>query len=256
MAFATMAISKARAIVFTALAVCWTGFLCLIMLWTLFLPKRTLISILHVWQRHLSWIERNVAGLDYRVIGHHYIPKGACIIAAKHQSVWETLKLHLLFGDPAIVLKKELMDIPVWGWYARRSGMIPVDRGARSKALSLMMKAAHEAADARCKIVIFPQGTRVSSGEWKPYKIGVAALYQELNLPIIPMALNSGIFWPKKSLIKKSGVITVEFLPPIPPGLSREDMMRQLQASLEDATNKLMRDAGGTETIMPDGALA
>jgi 1-acyl-sn-glycerol-3-phosphate acyltransferase len=145
-----------------------------------------------------------------------------------------------LFNDPAIVLKKELLNIPIWGWYLRRSGMIPIDRAGKTKALSDMMEAAHKAAAAGRKIVIFPQGTRLPPTEWKPYKSGVAALYQELNLPVVPMTLNSGLFWPKHSFIKKPGAITVQFLPPILPGLSRDVMMERLKTELEAATKKLV----------------
>jgi 1-acyl-sn-glycerol-3-phosphate acyltransferase len=198
-----------------------------------------MLVVVHLWLRQIEWIERHIGGIAWRVVGRAHVPKGACIIASKHQSAWETFKLHLLFGDPAIVLKRELLDIPIWGWYLRKSGMIPIDRAGRAHALSAMMQAAHEAADTGRKIVIFPQGTRIVPGEQKPYKSGVAALYQELNLPIVPMALNSGLFWPKTGFIKKPGVITVEFLPPIPPGLPREAMMERLKDGLESASRKL-----------------
>lgn len=218
-----------------------TAVMCFLMLWVLPLPRRQVLGVVHLWLRTVEWIERHIGGIRYRVLGREHVPKGGCIIASKHQSAWETFKLHLLFGDPAIVLKKELLDIPIWGWYLRRAGMIPIDRAGRAKALSVMMRAAHEAADAGRKIVIFPQGTRVMPGAQKPYKSGIVALYQELNLPIVPMALNSGLFWPKNGFIKKPGVITVEFLPPIPPGLPREEMRERLKAELEGASERLLR---------------
>ncbi len=216
-----------------------TVLMCCLMVGSLILPRRYMLHVVHLWLHQVEWIERTFGNITYRVIGREYVPEGACIIAAKHQSAWETFKLHLLFGDPAIVLKKELLRIPIWGWYLGRSGMIPIDRAGRAKALSAMMQAAHKAADMGRKIVIFPQGTRVAVGASKPYKSGVVALYQELNLPIVPMALNSGLFWPKNSFIKKPGVITIEFLPPIPPGLPRAAMMERLESELEAATNRL-----------------
>ncbi len=149
----------------------WTFFLCFGLLWFLLLPKRMLFYGIRFWQNHLSWIERNIGGIRYQVIGLEHIPEGACIIAAKHQSAWETCKLHLMFYDPAIVLKEELLRLPVWGWYAKRSGMIPIDRGGRSKTLTRMMEAARQAkADGRNSI-IFPQGTRLIPGDKKPYKV-------------------------------------------------------------------------------------
>lgn len=216
-----------------------TILMCFLMVWSLVLPRRYMLYVVHLWLHQIEWIERTIGGITYNVVGREYIPAGACIIAAKHQSAWETFKLHLLFGDPSIVLKKELLSIPIWGWYLGRSGMIPIDRAGRAKTLTVMMQAAHKAAAAGRKIVIFPQGTRIAPGEWKPYKSGVAALYQELNLSIVPMALNSGLFWPKNSFIKKPGKITIEFLPPIPPGLPRAAMMERLENALEMATNRL-----------------
>lgn len=216
-----------------------TAVMCFLMIWALVLPRRQMLGVVHLWLRQVAWVEKHIGGITWRVTGREHVPKGACIIAAKHQSAWETFKLHILFHDPAIVLKKELLSIPIWGWYLRRSGMIPIDRAGKSKALSAMMKAAHAATDAGRKIVIFPQGTRVAPGVEKAYKSGVAALYQELNLPIVPMALNSGVFWPKNGFFKKPGTITVEFLPPVPPGLPRAAMMEKLRNGLEAASDRL-----------------
>lgn len=229
-----------RSLVFNLALYGVTAIMCFLLLWTLILPRNVFIGIVHLWLYLVATIEKYVGGITYKVIGRENIPQGACIIAAKHQSAWETFKLHLLFHDPAIVLKKELLHIPIWGWYLRRSGMIPIDRGGKMKALSGMMKAAHKAADAGRKIVIFPQGTRIKPGEQKSYKSGVAALYQELNLLVVPMALNSGLLWPKNSFIKKPGVITIEFLPPIKPGLERHAFMDRLKDELESATDRLI----------------
>jgi 1-acyl-sn-glycerol-3-phosphate acyltransferase len=228
-----------RALAFNLALYGTTAVMCFLMIWALLLPREKMLWVVHLWLRQIGWMERNIAGIHYRIVGSGYIPPGACIIAAKHQSAWETFKLHLIFGDPAIVLKKELLDIPIWGWYLRRSGMIPIDRKGRAKALAAMMDAAHRAAGMGRKIVIFPQGTRVKAGEEMPYKSGIAALYQELNLPIVPMALNSGLLWPKNSFMKLPGTITVEFLPGIPPGLPRAEMMERLKSELETASNRL-----------------
>ena len=219
-----------------------TSVMCFLMLWTLLLPRRQMLSVAHLWLRQVAWIERNIGGIRWRIVGAQHIPAGACIIAAKHQSAWETFKLHLLFGDPAIVLKKELLSIPIWGWYLRRAGVIPIDRTARGKVLSGMTSAAHQAVAAGRKIVIFPHGTRTAPSATVPYKNGIARLYQELEIPVVPMALNSGLFWPRNSFVKKPGVITVEFLPPIPPHLPREVMMERLKHDLESASDRL---AGG-----------
>src|SRR5580704_5506281 len=151
-----------RSLIFNLALYGVTGVMCIVMLWSLLLPRKAMLFTVHVWLYQIAWIERTIGGIRYQVKGRENIPAGACIIAAKHQSAWETFKLHLLLGDPAIVLKKELLNIPIWGWYLRRSGTIPIDRAGRARALTAMMRAAHKAADAGRKIVIFPQGTRIA----------------------------------------------------------------------------------------------
>jgi len=209
---------------------------------SLFFPRPIIVKAVYVWLASVAWVEKHVGGISYRVIGREYVPDGACIVASKHQSEWETFKIHLIVNDPAIVLKRELLNIPLIGWYMRRSGSIPIDRAGRTRAVSEMMQAARKAAAEGRPIVIFPEGTRAAPGESRPYKRGVAALYQDLNIPIVPMALNSGLFWPKNSFFKKSGEITVQFLPPIPAGLPREEMMQRLRDELEPAALKLLEN--------------
>ena len=232
-----------RSLVFNAMYIFWVTVPTIAFLWILLLPRRWFFVCIGGWQSFVGWMERNIIGLQSQIIGSENIPNGPCIIAAKHQSAWETLRLNVLFFDPAVVLKKELVRLPVWGWYAWRCGMIPVDRRGKAASLLRMMTAARQAkADGR-KIVIFPQGTRVAPGVHKSYKSGVAALYTELNLPVVPMALNSGLFWQKGVFIKKPGLVTIEFLPPIPPGLPRAEMMRTLQDNLEAACDRLAETA-------------
>ncbi len=209
--------------------------------WSLLLSRKKIVWAVHVWLGTVAWVENHICGIKYRVIGRENVPQGACIIASKHQSEWETFKLHLILGDPAIVLKRELLNIPLIGWYMSRSGSIPIDRASRTKALSGMTLAARKAAAEGRPIVIFPEGTRAAPGESRPYKSGIAALYQDLNIPVVPMALNSGLLWPKNSFVKKQGTITVEFLPPIPSGLPREEMMQELRDILEPAALRLLK---------------
>jgi len=231
-----------RSIAFNLFFLFWTTVPTFVFVWMVFLPQPKVIAIVRFWQSTLVWFEKKVAGIDYVLKGQGNIPNGACIIASKHQSAWETCLLNVLFFDPAIVLKKELTYIPVWGWFARASGLIPIDRKGGAKSLLAMKKAAERAVAAGRKIVIFPQGTRVRPLVRKPYKVGVAALYQELGIPVVPMALNSGLFWPKGSFLKKKGVVTIEILEPIPPGLSRSAMMRRLEEALETASDRLAND--------------
>lgn len=220
--------------------------------WGPLLPERVCLALVRVHLRGLYLLERLIMGLDYRVTGREYLPaEGSYIIAPKHQSVWETLKLHLIFGDPAIILKRELMRIPIWGWYLARIGLIPVDRGRGSRALKSMLAGARKVAAEGRAIVIFPQGTRIAPGQWAPYRFGAAKLYTELGVPIVPVALNSGVFWGKNRFLKRSGTIDVEILPPIPPGLSENEILDRLADVIEPASDRLVRAAGGPPLEWP-----
>lgn len=243
-----------RSLLFNAALVAWTTIFCLGGLWSLLLPKPAFLAAIRFYLRGLHWLEKVLLGLDYRVIGRENVPEGPFILAAKHQSTWETMKLHLLFGDPAPVMKRELMWIPIWGWYAAKADVIPVNRGARSKAVGSMIDGARRMARQGRPIVIFPQGTRVAAGVWAPYRIGIAALYDALDVPVLPMALNSGLFWPRRSFVKKPGTITVEFLPPLPSDLSRDVMLARLEVELEAATDRLVVAEGGEATVRPANA--
>jgi 1-acyl-sn-glycerol-3-phosphate acyltransferase len=212
-----------------------------ILSWALFLPRKQIVKAVEVWLGTVAWVENHVCGIKYRVIGRENLPKGAYILASKHQSAWETFKLHLIVDDPAIVLKRELLRIPLIGWWMSRSGSIAINRNAGAQSILEMVSAARRAAAEGRPIVIFPEGTRAAVGESRPYKSGVAALYRDLNLPLVPMALNSGVLWSRDSFFKKRGTITVEILPPIPPGLSREEMMKKLRDALEPATARLVK---------------
>ncbi|MGL4964990.1 MAG: lysophospholipid acyltransferase family protein [Inquilinus sp.] len=245
-----------RSALFNLLFFGWTTLCCFALLPALFLPHRVTMAWIFVWLRGVHWVEKTILGIDYRVVGRENLPDGACIVAAKHQSAWETLKLHLLLPDPAIVLKSELLKVPVWGKYLLKTGMIPVDRGAGSRAVRAMIEHAKVRVAEGRPIAIFPQGTRTAPGTWRPYRIGVGALYEGLSVPVVPMALNSGVFWGRRAFRKRPGTITVEFLPPIPPGLPREEMMRRLEDELETASERLSVAAGGPPTPRPAGATA
>lgn len=228
-----------RSTVFTVLFPLWTGLCCIVLAFGPLLPRKGALRMAIIWVKSVAWIERHVLGLNYRVIGAENIPPhGAFIVAAKHQSTFETMKLHLILNDPAIVLKKELLSIPIWGPYLKQTGMIPIDRGAGRRAVGGMLEASQKAKAEGRPIVIFPQGTRVPSGAKRPYKPGVIALYQQLGLPILPLALNSGLFWPKKGM-KHGGTVTFSFLPPIEPGMEPDSALALLEQRLEAETNRL-----------------
>ncbi|MEM6903469.1 MAG: lysophospholipid acyltransferase family protein [Pseudomonadota bacterium] len=222
----------------------WTAFCCLAYLPFLLLPAGKLRQFLtEAYFKTHDYIERPL-GLTYRVTGQENLPDGACLIALQHQSGWETMRLIHLFRDPAIIMKIELFRMPLWGWYATRSDMIPLDRSLGKDALPAMLADAEKKiADGR-DIVIFPQGTRVAPGVKRDYRWGIAKLYDHLQVPVVPVALNSGLFASKMGLIKRGGTVSVSILPPILPGKTQEDMMATLTEAIETEGDKLLTAEG------------
>ncbi len=208
-----------------------------------FLPRRLLWTLVRSWTASSLWLLRVVCGIRYEFIDLERIPKGALLVASKHQSVWETFVLPNLFSDPVFVLKRELLWLPFFGWFLQKAQMIPVDRGKRSVALKAMTETAREKIAEGRQIIIFPEGTRRAPGAEPNYKFGVAHLYRELGVPCLPVALNTGCYWPRRSWEFHPGTIRVEFLPTIPPGLSAEDFLARLQNDIETASNRLLDDS-------------
>jgi 1-acyl-sn-glycerol-3-phosphate acyltransferase len=184
----------------------------------------------HVWARFHRWCARHLLGI--RTVMEGTPPPGAILAAAKHQSMFETIELLLMFSEPAIVLKEELTTIPLWGWVVRRYGVIPVDRSAGAPALRRMMRAAEAAIAEGRPILIFPEGTRVPVGETPPLQPGFAGLYRALGLPVAPIALDSGRLSPRNSFVKRPGKVTMRFLPPIPPALPRREIETRVHAAI------------------------
>lgn len=192
------------------------------------------------------WLLRVIAGTRLEVRGRENLPAGACLVAAKHQSAWDTFALVPLFPDPAIVLKSELASIPLYGWFCRKFEHIIIKRDRAAVALKAMLADARQRADQGRQIVIFPEGTRTPPGAPPDYKPGIVALYEGLGLPCVPVALNSGLFWPRRSLMRFPGTIVVEFLPPIPAGLDRRTFRSELEARIETASSRLFAEAAAS----------
>jgi 1-acyl-sn-glycerol-3-phosphate acyltransferase len=205
-------------------------------------PRRVLIRAVQAWARSVLWLLKAIAGARVEFRGRENIPRGAVLVAAKHQSLWETFALLTVFDDPAFVLKRELMWLPLWGWLAWRAGMVPVNRGAGSNALAEMNQRARKEVARGRQILIFPEGTRRAPGAEPAYKFGIAHLYANLDVPCLPVALNSGLYWPRRRFIRRPGTILVEFLPPIAPGLPRKTFLEELQARIEAASNRLLAE--------------
>ncbi len=207
---------------------------------TLLLPRGALLWMVKNWASVNLAMLRLICGLHCEFRGVEKIPQGAVLVASKHQSLWETFALIKILKDPAYILKRELLWIPFFGWCAWKAGMIPVDRGARSQALNAMTERARQEIAKGRQIIIFPEGTRKAPGAEPKYKFGVAFLYIELGIPCVPVALNSGLFWPRRSFMRYPGTVRVEFLDPIAPGLDRQVFFDKLQAEVESATAKLV----------------
>jgi 1-acyl-sn-glycerol-3-phosphate acyltransferase len=207
---------------------------------TLLMPRSALWAMVKSWSRVNLWLLKVICNIGCEFRGLENIPKGAALIASKHQSMWETFALITVLDDPAYILKRELLWIPFFGWCAAKAEMIPVDRGKRSQALAAMTERAHRETARGREIIIFPEGTRRAPGAEPKYKFGVAFLYTELGVPCVPVALNSGLFWPRRSFRRYPGLVRVEFLPPIPPGLDRQAFFDRLQDAIETKTAELV----------------
>jgi 1-acyl-sn-glycerol-3-phosphate acyltransferase len=232
----------ARSLIFNALFYINITIRMIVALPTILLPYSFLHGVL---RRHASstlWFLRVVCGTKVEWRGREKLPAGPCIVACKHQSLWETFALFMLLPDPTYVLKRELMWLPLFGWLATKARMIPIDRGSHTKALASMTAAARREAARGRQIVIFPEGTRRPPGAKPRYLPGVAFLYAELGLPCVPIALNSGLFWPRRSLRRHPGTVLVEVLDPIPPGLEKREFLMRLQNATEQSTARLVAE--------------
>ncbi len=214
----------------------------------LVLPRRCVVAWSHFWIVFcLGWL-RLTCRLTHRMSGLKNLPAGPVIIASKHQSTWETLAFALLFPNAAIVLKRELLFIPVVGWAMARAGHIGVERGDGAAALRGLVRRTKAAVAEGRSILIFPEGTRTPIGSQRPYQVGAAALYRQLGIPVVPVALNSGVFWGRRKFIKWPGTIDVELLEAIPPGLDRKTFMATLRERIEGVTGRLV---AGARRIQP-----
>ena len=223
-----------------------TAISCVVLLPTLFLPRNVFLGVVIGFCRSTAFLEKYILGLTYEIRGQEHLPSsGAYIVAAKHQSAYETLKLHLLFNDPAVVLKKELLRIPLWGKYLAKSDVIAIDRSSPKIAIKSIQDGAKHVAEQGRPIVIFPQGTRVAmhiSAKEKPYKVGIVRMQDATALPIIPMALNTGVFYPRQKWCKKPGRVIFEFMPPIMPSDNASDTLKKIEMNVEEKASHLMEE--------------
>lgn len=228
-----------RSALFLLVAFMFSVLLAILLLPALIVPRRRFQELAALWCKGLITLLEICCGLRWRLVGSEYIPEGAAIIASKHQSAWDTLIFHTLLKDPVYVLKRELLFVPLLGLYLRKAGSIAIDRASGFRSLKAMLPEVDRALSQGAKVIVFPEGTRTAPGGRVSYQPGIAALYSRFRAPVVPVALNSGLFWARRQFIKRPGVITIQVLPPVPPGLHRVDFLACLEARIEEATAHL-----------------
>jgi 1-acyl-sn-glycerol-3-phosphate acyltransferase len=231
-----------RSLAFNVLFLAWTAAVVVFGLPTLVVGRKGAYLCGRLWARGTFALLAALVSIHHRILGRERLPPEPFIAAVKHQSTWDTMVCSLLLVEPAYVFKRELAWIPLFGLYLTRGQMIAVDRGAGGTAMRRLLRQARAAAKAGRSIVIYPEGTRTAPGASRPYHPGVAALYEHLKLPVVPIALNSGLFWSRRSFLKRPGVITLEILEPIQPGMERRAFLAELERRLETASLRLARE--------------
>ncbi|HWK94107.1 MAG TPA: 1-acyl-sn-glycerol-3-phosphate acyltransferase [Pseudolabrys sp.] len=231
-----------RSILFNIAFYLNTIILLIVALPTFFMPFWGIVEIARLWGRINLWLLRVIAGMKIEIRGREKVPQGPLLVASKHQSAWETFTLVTLFPNPVFILKRELQWIPLFGWFTIKARSVPVNRGGGAAALRAMAaRARHEIMQNR-QLIIFPEGTRRAAGAEPRYKFGIAHLYASAGVPCQPVALNSGLFWPRRSLLRHPGTVVIEFLDVIPPGLEQGEFMARLQNEIETATARLIEE--------------
>jgi 1-acyl-sn-glycerol-3-phosphate acyltransferase len=230
-----------RSLVFNALFVVNNILWFILCLPTLLLPRKLFFRVvLHPWCWSNLYLHAWICGVRMEFRGVENLTTEGCIVASKHQSAWETLALAASFPEPRYILKRELMWVPLFGLYLRRTGQVAINRGKRVDAISAMNRAADAAVREGGQLLIFPEGTRRPVDAPPQYKMGVAHLYEALGVPVVPVAINAGVFWPRRTFVKFPGTIVMEFLPPIAPGMDKEAFLALLQERIETATSRLV----------------
>jgi len=232
-----------RSLVFNVLFYLLLLFWIIVAIPTFVMPRRAILGIAKIWARNNLWLLRVICNIRVEYRGAEKIPQGPLIVAAKHQSIWETFALLPFFDQPLYILKRELEWIPFFGWYLIKANMIGVVRSAGGRSLLEMARRAGAEVRRGRQLIIFPEGTRRPVDAPPRYKTGVSQVYLGCGVTCLPVALNSGLFWPRRTFMRYPGTVVVEFLDPLPPGLSREEFLTQLSAEIEEATNRIVKAA-------------
>ena len=227
--------NRIRSIVFTIVIALGAVLFTIVFLPAAFAGERVVIRIIRWWACFALAAMALIAGVTYRVEGRDNIPEGGALVVSNHQSLWETIALNLLFSHPIVILKKELLRIPIYGWWVKRAGNIAIDRNGGAKELRRMREETAARTAAGAQVIVFPEGTRVEPGKTSPYQPGVAGIYLAANAPCVPVAHDSGRFWRKLGGALDPGEITMRILEPIPPGLDRREFQRVIEQRINDA---------------------
>jgi 1-acyl-sn-glycerol-3-phosphate acyltransferase len=215
-------------------------------------PRHRAWYVPKFWAKSSLWLQEKIAGTKSEITGLENLPAGSYILAPKHQSFWDTIAFLPHIPDALYILKRELTWIPFFGWYIMKMRMIPVDRGSRSKALKAVIAATRaELARNSRQLIIYPEGTRRAPGDEPAYKWGIVELYAQLDIPVVPVAHVAGLYWPRRKFLRYPGTIKARFLPPIPPGLEKQEFMRRLVAETEAACDQFLIEAARSETPPP-----
>lgn len=229
-----------RSLLFVTIFYAWSVFMCLACLPALALPRSVVREATRLWARGVIVLLRAVCGVKVEVRGRQHMPAGRALIAAKHQCMLDVFAQFAWMPDACFVMRKELMRIPVFSWYARKNRMVVIDREGGARALRELVAEGRERLQGPRQLLIFPEAHRNEPGVAGTYHPGVAALYRDLDLPVHLVATNSGVHWPAHGFLRRPGVIVFEFLPPLPPDLKRADFMQRMESGIEEASRRLL----------------
>lgn len=243
-----MAVIFLRSLLYNVLFYVFLVALLILAIPTFVMPRWGIVFVSKFWARSSIWLLRVICGTKVEYRGLEKIPPGPLIVASKHQSMWETFALLQFFEQPLYILKRELEWIPFFGWYLKKAGMIGIDRAAGGRTLLKMARRAGEEVRRGRQLIIFPEGTRRAVDAPPSYKPGVGQIYVNCGVTCLPVALNSGLFWPRRTFLRYPGTLVVEFLDPLPPGLSRNEFVAHISTVVEEATRRLV-DAARAEQV-------
>ncbi len=231
-----------RSFIFVIWLYAWMGILGILALPTLLLPRGAILWFIRLYARFVMFGLRWICGIRVEFRGREHVPGGPVLIAGKHQAMLDVFLPFLVFDDPVLVMKRELLWYPVLGWYALKTRMMPIDRAGGAKTMKAMLAAANRRVnDENRQMLIYPEGTRTLPGAPPNYKpAGVRAFYKSLAVPLVPYATNSGLCWPARGLVRRPGLVVYEVLPPLPKDLNPKAMLRELEVNLEAASERLL----------------